>query len=345
MSKWILFSGFYFFTALAFAESGTVVRNGGDPVHIYISDIRNVLNQTLHSIVAHPENVIFCGYLESEMKGCREFLFEAAPQIIKLTEGGSATPLVLRKDPFMVDSHGYDEYVSARTQLGPKGPIEIHRDSVKNMKPETILELLAHEFLHKATFRGKYLSDNGQALKEFDNNRFFIDTVAAAIQRHAIRLGLRYKTIDIWDRFDCTVVAKGLEFGASLKSQRRAKFDGWKEYKTGIGINPLDVGLFYKESANTSLRFRFEISSGGDCPSHSRLYETDSISMDILKTTTDAQGAVNEEVLAHGTSIENPLCANVKEKSFRLSHGGVQFTCTYGGSEGMVKENPPEKTN
>src|SRR5437868_1359891 len=129
--------------------SGTVVRNGGDPIFYFLEATRYSLVETLRVIQGdETEAKKFCNIStldQSQIDFCRQYFFEIVTQMMTLNQGISKTLFVLREGPILVTGpDGKPMPVAAQTQLGPQGEVEFHRDSIKLMPPAQVLFLIAH---------------------------------------------------------------------------------------------------------------------------------------------------------------------------------------------------------
>ncbi|MNJ96686.1 hypothetical protein D3C87_144160 [compost metagenome] len=315
--------------------SGTVVGNGGDPLFEFLSATQASLIETLKILINSPaDQNEFCKNAvlsQEQTQFCRDFLLEVAPQILKLSLSEAKTPFALRDEALRVTGpDGHPMVVSARTELGPNGPIEFHRDSVKTMLPTQVLFLLAHEFQHKVIFRERSISDN-ENIPPFASGRDLLDNVASAIVKTAKRRGLIGTQFGIRDIFDCQVASGDSSFGARISSSRLFSSEDLMSYTTSVGKNPTDGSIYIPESHKTSVGLRFEIHEPNNCGKRAEERET---FVQVVRLTQDNFNT-KEEVLMFRHIRNNPMC-DKKYNGFTIEWSYLKFTCHYFGSQGTT---------
>ncbi|OFZ10759.1 MAG: hypothetical protein A2Z20_00755 [Bdellovibrionales bacterium RBG_16_40_8] len=316
--------------------SGTVVGNGGDPVFEFMEAARTSMIETIKVIINDPsESAHFCENPKlnaDQIKFCRDFFIAIAPDILRLSQGLTKTFFVLRDQPLFVEGpDGIPMVVAARTELGPMGPIELHRESVKTLLPTQVLFLMTHEFQHKADFFGRIITDN-EMIAPFATGRDLIDTVAAAVVVVARKKGKVGSQFGIRDIFDCRAFANQSQFGARLSSSRLFQAEDLMSYETSIGKNPTDGSIFLPETIDSSLLLRFVINEPNNCgdPSPKRK----SI-IQIVRSVKLVNGSQDETVVADQELTENPMCPG-SSRQIEISKDEVRFVCNYFGSEGTT---------
>lgn len=315
--------------------SGTVVGNGGDPIFEFMRATKESMVETIKFILNEEnERNTFCktNHLsDSQIQFCRDFFLTIASDILRLSQGEHQTPFVLRDGPlYVVGPDGKAMIVSARTNLGPDGPIEIHRDSVKMLPPTQVLFLITHEFEHKATYNGRSISDNEQ-IGPFSSGRDLIDAVASAVVSVAKKKGKIGTQFGIRDIFQCTAIADSIQFGAQIVSSRLFQSEDLMSYETSVGKNPLDGSIFFQENINTHLRLRFTISEPNNCGETNPNRKT---TVQVVRATTQ-NGTTIEDILANKVFATNPMCPQ-ENPNLDISHQNIRFACKYYGSEGTT---------
>lgn len=323
-----------FATSQSFA-SGTVVGNGGDPIFEFMRATKESMIETIKFILnEETERNSFCKLnhlTESQIHFCRDFFSSISSDILRLSQGDKQTPFVLRDSPLYVTGpDGKAMIVSARTDLGPDGPIEIHRDSVKMLPPTQVLFLITHEFEHKTMFNGRSVTDNEQ-IGPFASGRDLLDAVASAVVSVAKRKGKVGTQFGIRDIFQCTAIADTVQFGAQIVSSRLFQAEDLMSYETSVGKNPLDGSIYFQENINTHLRLRFTISEPNNCgevtPHRGTIVQ-------VVRSTTQ-NGSTTENVLASKTLATNPMCPQ-ENPNLDIEYKNIQFACKYYGSEGTT---------
>lgn len=319
----------------AFA-SGTVVGNGGDPIFEFLRTTKETMNDTIKFILSQKtEQQTFCQHksLNSEQViFCRDYFMSIAPGILKLTQGLQQTPFILRKDPlYVVGPDGSRMMVAARTNLGPTGPIEFHRDSIKTLAPTQVLFLIAHEFEHKVPFQDRFISDNEQ-IGPFNSGRDLLDAVATSLVTIAKQNGHIGMNYGIRDFFQCTARNEQTQFGAQIVSSRLFKSENLENYETSFGKKPLDGSLFFQEDFNTVIKLRFTIEEPNNCQSPSEKRKT---TIQIVRSSSFSTSNAQEEVLESKELNSNPMCPETNPQ-LRIESQGISFSCQYFGSEGTT---------
>lgn len=330
MNKFILALVCFLMASLAFARSGTGVANGGDPTFESLRETKIILQRTLRWLIDNPQDPSLCKYAFYDKELCFEWIMKAAPQILKITEGPEATAMVLRREPLYVpDILGKPMFVAARTTVGPTGPIEFHRDSIKIMPQNDLLFLMAHEFQHKVIFRGKYLKDD-TSIQPGLSGRDLLDDVARVISGVAEENRWLERISHIQDSFDCKVTKNGLEFGTKVTSKRNYLGHRITDYKLSIGRTPLDPTLYVRENAKASLRLKFVVTDFNNCGVPLDVVWRNT-NIEIIRTTELNEENFDEETLAQSTLPYNFMCPGQKNK-FDITYKDVTFTCSYSGS-------------
>jgi hypothetical protein len=317
--------------------SGTVVGNGGDPIFDFMEAARNSMIETVKLLANEPAQAAsFCEsetLNEAQIQFCRNFFKAVSQEILVLSQGHRKTPFVLREEPLFVEGpDGKPMMVAARTALGPAGPIELHRDSVKTLVPVQALLLIAHEFQHKVRFQGRSVTDN-EHIGPFATGRELIGAVSAGIVLVARKNGKVGSQFGIRDIFDCRVLSSGeLRFGARISSTRLFKTEDLMTYETSAGKNPLDGSIYVPESAETSLILRFVITEPNNCgESHSQRKTV----VQIIRSTKVSEDSTQEAIVATEVLNVNPMCPKTNPE-FEISKDRLQFACRYFGSEGTT---------
>lgn len=317
---------------------GTVVRDGGDPIFEFMEAARFSMIETIKIVVNDPdEQKIFCqqeNLNSQQIQFCRNYFLSVSMDILRLSQGDQKTLLVLRKKPLeVIGPDGQPMMVAARTKLGPSGPIELHRDSVKTLIPTQVLFLLTHEFEHKANFNGNYVGDN-KAIGPFANGRDLLDAVAKSVVSVARRKGLVGTQFQIRDIFFCTGEVNGVKIaGARLVSTRIFKSEDLMSYETSSGQNPSDGSISLHETNTEMIQLKFKMSEPNNCgPDH----VARNTSMKIVRSHMDMNGDIQEiEELAHAELSINPMCPKTRVP-FSVSWQSVRFECQYYGSVGKT---------
>ncbi len=187
-----LFLLFIFIKPYVFA-GGTVVGNGGDPVFEFLETARFSMIESIKYLISKAEEQTqFCekkSLNTDQIEFCRKYFVTLAPEILRLSQGKDKTFFVLREDHLkVIGPDGKPMIVAARTNLGPLGPIEFHRDSVKTLLPTQVLFLMIHEFQHKSNFDGIAITDN-DPIGPFTHGRDLIDAASESLVALARRNG------------------------------------------------------------------------------------------------------------------------------------------------------------
>ncbi|MGZ3786308.1 MAG: hypothetical protein ACXWR0_17710 [Bdellovibrio sp.] len=331
----IVFIFLFLCTYEAFA-SGTVVGNGGDPIFEFMRATKDSMVETIKSVLnEEAERKVFCSSAhlnEKQIDFCRDFFISIAPQILRLGQGEQQVQFVLRDEPLHVTGpDGKPMIVSARTNLGPEGPIEIHRDSVKIMPPQNVLFLITHEFEHKTVFNNHFIADN-EKIGPFLSGRELLDTVASALVAVAKRKGKVGAQFGIRDIFQCTAASNDAQFGAQILSSRLFQSEDLMSYETSVGRNPLDGSIFFRENLNTVIRLKFTIFEPNNCGDITPKRHT---TVQIVRTTRLESGQITEEVLVEKIVSQNPICSQ-DMGPLQIAHQNIRFECKYFGSEGTT---------
>lgn len=321
--------------------SGTVVGNGGDPVFEFMEAARASLIGTVNLLLTQPEqNKKFCESqkLSSEqIQFCREFFMQVAPEILRLNQGNSKTLFVLREESLFVEGpDGNPMIVAARTALGPEGPIELHRDSVKTILPTQGLFLLTHEFQHKVTFQGRNITDN-ETIGPFATGRDLLDQVSTALVSIARKNGKVGSQFGIRDMFDCQAYVGETSIGARLSSSRLFQTEDLMSYETSIGKNPNDNSFFVPVTSNSSLNLRIVIAEPNNCGDTHAARKT---LVQIVHTTKNLNGDLTETIKESRELETNPICPD-SDPQMEIASPQVRFTCKYYGSEGTTSSAWP----
>lgn len=317
-------------------NSGTVVGNGGDPIFEFFEASRASLIESLKVVLYDPkEQENFCqleALSSAQIVFCRDFFFAAIPQILKLSQGPNRTLFVLRENPLTVI--GPDQkpmMVAARTELGPIGPIELHRDSVKTLVPTQALFLIAHEFLHKSSFEGIYVADN-DPIGPFDYGRDLLDSAAKYLVALAVRTGRVGTQFGVQDIFKCEVHVGSATVGVAVSSNRMYLTKDLSSYESGIGMPPTET-VYVPETENSSIALRVRITEPNNCNEQSSGRKT---SLKILRNTTLSDRSTQADVLKEIELTENPMCPKANP-NFEISWEQIKFSCKYFGSLGTTK--------
>jgi hypothetical protein len=334
---------YFSFIASSFAHaSGTVVKNGGDPLFHFLEATRSSFVETLNTIRSQAsERDKFCslkGLSVEQSVFCRSFLVNVVDQLIGLNTQNGKIKFVLRESPLVVTGpDGKPMSVAARTELGPQGVVEFHRDAIKLMAPTQILFLLAHEFQHKVNYHGKFVTDD-EVIGSFASGRDLLDTVARAIVEVAKRRGHIGSQYELRDTFDCQSFDGAGRSGSIVSSPRLFLDESLSSYETSMGRTPLDGGPYVPEYGGARLIFRVKIFESGNCSEESYFTSRRRTDLHIVRTyTLDNQGNSRPEEILHSQTLEgfNPIC-DKERKPFSLSYGGITFTCNYYGTSGRT---------
>jgi hypothetical protein len=316
--------------------SGTVVGNGGDPIFEFMEAARSSMVQTIKAIATDPaETKSFCAEASAsseQIQFCRQFFLAVSLDILKLSQGEQRTAFVLREDPLLVQGpDGKPMVVAARTDLGPLGVIELHRDSVKTLLPTQVLFLIMHEFQHKVIFQDHSVTDN-EKIGPFVNGRELLDTVSTALVTVAKKKGLIGSQFGIRDIFDCQAITDVSQFGAKLASSRLFLSEDLMSYETSIGKNPMDGSIYIPESRESTVLLRFVITEPNNCGMASSARKN---RVQIIRSVQKLNEATVETVLESKDLTENPMCPGANSQ-FEIANGPLRFSCTYFGSAGTT---------
>jgi len=334
--------GFFIFAYLNANASGTVVRNGGDPLFHFLEATRSSLVETLNILRAQPsESQKFCVLKNINPKQadfCRSFISQVNEQMIRLNIQNDKIKFVLKEDPLVVmGPDGKPMSVAARTELGSGGVIEFHRDSIKLMAPVQILFLLAHEFQHKVSYENKFVTDD-EVIGPFSSGRELLDSVARALVETAKRRGNIGSQYELRDTFDCQSFDGAGRSGSIVSSPRMFLDEGLYSYETSMGRTPLDGGPYVPEFGGARLIFRVKIFESGNCSEKNFYVSRRKTDLSIVRTyTLDQSGNMRPEEILESQTIEgfNPIC-DKERRPFSLNHGNIKFTCNYYGTSGRT---------
>ena len=331
----ILYLVIIFLSAPTFA-GGTVVGNGGDPVFEFLEAARFSMIESLKILVDDPkEQSLFCeknSLTSKQVKFCRHYFLQVVADILKMNQGKDKTLFVLREEPLKVTGpDGRPMVVAARTSLGPQGPIEFHRESVKTLMPTQVLFLVTHEFQHKSAFKGSFAADN-ESIGPFTYGRDLLDAASTSVVEVARRNGKVGNQFGIRDIFDCTVNAGGSPLGARISSSRLFKSSDLMSYNTSFSKNPTDGSIFLPETNESSLFLRFDINEPNNCGDANVLRNT---LVQIVRATRLVDGSVDEIIISEKQLATNPMCPYADPK-IEISSDRVNFSCAYYGSQGTT---------
>lgn len=319
----------------AFSFAGTVVGNGGEPILHYLEASRFALIETLRDIHNDPKkNTEFCSkesQLNADQKNfCREYMIEILDQVITLNLEPKKVPFVLRENPLLVvGPDGKPMPVSARTELGSQGPIEFHLDSIKLMAPKDLLQLVAHEFQHKTTYKNSSPIDN-DPIGPFRYGRFLIDSVASAIVKVAIETGRIGTQFVLRDSFECTIRSSSSQFGMRASTQRWF-FDSFlTSYKTSLSELPADPFIFVSETIDSKIVFQLNITDKNHCQNLNdpSLRQSRVALWRVFNNPQTPSQLLSEQKLPG----VNPLCEKVSPL-FVADFQAIHFECKYYGTE------------
>ncbi len=316
--------------------SGTVIGNGGDPVLQFLEAARYSMLETTKVFLNDADaSQNFCQTQQiddSQKDFCQEFLRATAQSILRKGYNEKKFKFVLRSQPLhVVGPDGAPMVVAARTTLGPEGPIEFHRDSVKSMLPTQLLFLIVHEYLHKVEFQNSYVDDN-TPIGPFSSGRDLLDAVALALVKLASDTGRVGNRFGIQDSFNCKVNVGGAGLNVTLLTNRLFLSADLMQYETNIGQSPNDAQLSVDEDSANQLHFRMRIFEPGNCGDPDSQRKTD---LSIVRVTSLENGELQEELLSSQSTFTNPICAG-NSKSVELAYDQVKFKCSYFGSSGTT---------
>ena len=249
-----------------------------------------------------------------------------------MSQGKDKTLFVLREKPLKVTGpDGKPMMVAARTDSGPNGPIEFHRDSVKTLLPTQVLFLITHEFQHKSYFNGSFITDN-DPIGPFVIGRDLIDSAAESIVALARRNGKVGTQFGIRDIFDCIANTGVSQIGARISSSRLFQSSDLMSYNTSFSKNPTDGSIFLPETNDSSLILRFDIAEPNNCGDLNVLRNT---KIQIIRSVRLADGSIQEEIVSEKQLSSNPMCTNADPK-IEISSDQVNFSCKFFGSQGTT---------
>lgn len=331
----------FFFPCFAWA-SGTVVRDGGDPILYFLEASRYSLVETIKLIQYDPLEIdLFCKSAKADLpqiEFCRSYFKQIAAQILTLNQGALKTLFVLRKDTLEVEGpDGKMMPVAARTARDATGEIEFHRESIKLMAPANILHLMAHEFQHKSLYDGHYTSDN-EVIGPFRNGRELIDTVANAIVEVAKRRGKVGTQFLLRDSFECIAKVGDAKLGIGASSPRLFLNSDLTKYETSISRNPSDLLVYVPESLDSDLMFRVVISEPANCSPQAEYASLRKTQLQIVRVfkRNNVNTQKREEVMSESTMTGyNPMCIE-GGGLISLSYQNVRFDCRHYGTEGLA---------
>lgn len=329
----ILFLFLFCIQSHSFA-GGTVVGNGGDPVFEFLEAARFSMIESLKVFVNDPiEQSQFCekkSLTIDQVHFCRQYFTAIATDMLRLSQGQNKTLFVLREEPLkVIGPDGKPMIVAAKTDLGPNGPIEFHRDSVKNLLPTQVLFLVTHEFQHKSNFMNSQITDN-DAIGPFVIGRDLIDSAAESLVALARRNGKVGMQFGIRDNFDCLIKIGAVELFIRTSSARIFKTIDLMSYNTSVSKNPTDGLVSISETADTSIVFRFDISEPNNCGTASLLRNTN---VQIIRSVKNTDGSIQENIISEKKLSLNPMCPG-SFTNIELSTNNIHFSCTYSGSQG-----------
>ena len=265
-----------------------------------------------------------------QIEFCRKYFVTLAPEILRLSQGKDKTFFVLREDHLkVIGPDGKPMIVAARTNLGPLGPIEFHRDSVKTLLPTQVLFLMIHEFQHKSNFDGIAITDN-DPIGPFTHGRDLIDAASESLVALARRNGKVGTQFSIRDIFDCMISTGSNSFGATVSTARIFKTSDLMSYNTSLGKNPAERPIYITETNNNSLVLKFDITEPNNCGDPNVLR---SLKVQIIRATKLNDGLTKEDIISEIQSSNNPICPGSNPK-FEISTGQLIFSCTYFGTQG-----------
>ncbi len=315
---------------------GTVIGNGGDPVFEFLEAARVSMIETLKVIANDPkEQAVLCrqeplDLVQSDF--CRNYVLAVLPDMLKLSQGLKKTLFVLRDHPLLVQGpDGQPMVVAARTELGPQGPIEFNRDAVKTLLPTQVLFLMSHEFLHKASFEGRFINDNSSE-GPFATGRDLLDSVATYVVSLARKKGKIGSQFGIRDIFDCTVNLDHSQFGARISSSRLFQAPDLMSYETSIGKNPSDGTIYVPEANNSNILLKFVIQEPNNCGDASNFRNT---TVQIVRRKLKQNGDYEDQVVSNTNLSRNPMCPG-SDTGLEISWQNIKFNCKYYGSEGTT---------
>jgi hypothetical protein len=301
------------------ATAATGVGNGGDTVDRFLGLARSVLVETLVRIQDRTNTDKLCStnvnLTESQKAFCREFIFSALPQILKLNRTAPVTPFSLTSFRlFVEDPFGNTRQVSAMTPLGVEGEIVFSREVVRLLSPRNLMSLMTHEFGHKVTLKsqGTPISDN-QPVGPFDfpgGGRVLLDSVGEALAQAAVEKRLIGDSFGISDFFECRLQHMGtdLEFSSSGFSTRFFfQAQDYDAYETHIGYFPQDLRCEIQDRVSGDrLSLQMTIHEEAGCQ-----FELDGkrwTKMSIFNVEKDSgtQTLLKEELY----DAYNPMCSN-----------------------------------
>jgi len=323
------------------SAGGTVVGDAGDPIFEFMESARFAMIETLKVIANEPdEQKLFCqqsSLNSDQIQFCHDYFLSITKDMLRLSQGINKTLFVLRENPFeVIGPDGKPMVAAARTLLGPDGPIELHRDSVKTLIPTQVLFLIAHEFQHKSNFNGIYVGDNNP-IGPFANGRDLIDAAAKSLVSIARRKGKIGSQFGIRDIYDCLVQIRSKKIKLRIVSSRIFKSEDLMTYESSSGKNPNDGVIALPESNNEELMLRFVINEPNNC---SAINPDRKTTIQIIRTKTEIDGSIHEMILANTNLSDNPICPGSNHQ-FSISWDRLNFNCKYFGSNSITDSKAP----
>jgi hypothetical protein len=321
----------------AMAGGGSSIGNGGDTVQHFLEGTRYSLAQTLERIYGEKNNREICNAVEgltTEQKAeCSKFILETGQQIIILNRRQPPTELLLVAEPLFVQNpNGSQRQVEAITNLGAEGNIKFHYASVKNFSPEKMFRLVAHEFGHKVSFENRFVDDNS-ATREFSSGRQLIDSVAAALAKYAINLGIISGQFVLQDEFECKISKAGAppEIHGALAPRRFIAGD-FDQYDVRIGEHGNGRIATPESSSFIYLDLKLVVHERFGCKSKPEKGQR-FVKLSVVRTHTKNGNSEPPppELLAEELYEDyNPICEE-KPKPMAIKYGQHLFECNYSG--------------
>lgn len=325
--------------------SGTSVGDGGDPVFYFLESTRSSLKRTLAQMETLAERRSRpCETLDRltvpQKEICREFTLEILPQILKLNGPMDPTPFVLRSSPLYVDGpDGQPMPVAARTIVGPGGPIEFHRSSIEFSSPTQLLFLMAHEFGHKAAYKGGWLRDN-EMVEGFGSGRALLDAFAESLVEYAKEEGLIGTLFGLRDVFECRISTAGGSFNLRVSTPRRFVGKRHDLYRVSLGVLPTDPQIEVPEADGNHLQLRLQIEEDGGCNTSGARHT--SLQIQRVFPATETETTPPQILTERSIANFNPVC--VRNSSWMtISFNQTDFACRYVSTEGVNLKFMPFK--